>query len=242
MPLNEVLPFLSTGVMASFAVVVFRRYWRRRLPHLLLWGIGLTMFGIGSFAEAYSILAWSPTVFLAWYLFGAMLNAGWIGQGTIYLLAKRPFAHVSAAVLVVLSLVGMVGMLTLPLNTAGVAAPVILSELYREILPTGAWIRSLTPIFNIYGLVALVGGAIYSAWLFWRKKTLMNRMWGNVLIAVGAISIGSASSLTRLGIGEYLYLGELIAATLMFAGFLLATQRAPERQAQRAAGPLPASG
>jgi hypothetical protein len=47
-----------------------------------------------------------------------------------------------------------------------------------------------------------------------------------VLIAVGALSIAFASTLTRLGLGAYLYLGELLAATLMFAGFLLATKGA----------------
>jgi hypothetical protein len=68
----------------------------------------------------------------------------------------------------------------------------------------------------------LVGGAIYSAFLFWRKRVLPNRVIGNVLIAAGALSIGFASSLARLGYGEYLYLGELVAAITMYAGFVMA--------------------
>ena len=59
---------------------------------------------------------------------------------------------------------------------------------------------------------------------------------GNILIAVGALVIGSASTLTRFGMGEYLYIGELIAATLMFAGFRLAGAPAPAR----APAPAPA--
>jgi hypothetical protein len=54
---------------------------------------------------------------------------------------------------------------------------------------------------------------------------------GNVLIAAGALSIGLASTLTRLGYGGYLYLGELVAALLMFAGFLMAA--APSTEAER---------
>ncbi len=53
---------------------------------------------------------------------------------------------------------------------------------------------------------------------------LPNRVLGNVLIAAGALFIGIASTLTRLGDGSYLYLGELIAAVLMFSGFLVAAR------------------
>lgn len=89
--------------------------------------------------------------------------------------------------------------------------------------------RRLTPIFNIYGLITLVGGALYSAWLLWRKEIVPNRVIGNVLIAAGALALGFASTLVRLGLGDYLYVAELIAAVFMFAGFLLATSRGPAR-------------
>jgi hypothetical protein len=91
-------------------------------------------------------------------------------------------------------------------------------------------VRLTTPFFNIYGLITLVGGALYSAWLFFRKRVLLNRVIGNVLIAAGALSIGLASTLTRLGVGTYLYLGELVAAMLMYAGFIVASAPAEEAQ------------
>jgi hypothetical protein len=105
-----------------------------------------------------------------------------------------------------------------------------ISEQYRDIMPAisdGGIVRLSTPFFNIYGLVTLVGGALYSTYLFWRKRVLPNRVIGNVLIAVGALTIASASTLTRLGYGSVLYIGELLAAVLMFSGFLLAA--APRR-------------
>jgi hypothetical protein len=100
-----------------------------------------------------------------------------------------------------------------------------ISVQYREIMPAvseGGYVRLATPFFNIYGLVTLVGGALWSSYLFWRKRVMPNRVVGNVLIAAGALVIASASTLTRLGYGEFLYLGELLAAILMFAGFLVA--------------------
>ena len=53
MSINQILPFASTLVMLIFTVSVFQRYAVRRKPHFLFWGIGLAMFGAGSFAEAY---------------------------------------------------------------------------------------------------------------------------------------------------------------------------------------------
>jgi len=212
--------------MLAFIVAVLRRWWYRKHPYLLVWAIGLTMFGIGSFTEVYSIVAWNAIVFGSWYLFGAMLNAAWLGQGTVYLLARRKTAHITLAVLVGLSLVGLFGMLSMPLEATAFSTDLALSEQYQEILPSGAWVRGLTPFFNIYGLLTLGGGALYSAWLFWRKQVLLARMWGCILIAAGAISISFASALTRFGYGDFLYLGELVAAALIFAGFMLASQRA----------------
>ena len=98
----------------------------------------------------------------------------------------------------------------------------------RGLLPLGTPVRLTTPFFNIYGLLTLVGGAIYSSFLFWRKRVLPNRVMGNVLIAAGALSIGFASTLTRLGNGQFLYLGELISAILMFSGFMMAGKPQPQ--------------
>jgi hypothetical protein len=222
MPLNNILPFFSTVIMAVFTISVLRRYMARRNPAFLYWGIGLGMFGAGSFGEAYLALAWSPVVFYIWYLFGAALNAGWIGHGTLHLLVKKRWVRLLSALLVVGSIITSILMLTTPLDASNFDPNIAISQQYRDIMPRGAPVRLTTPFFNVYGLVTLVGGALYSAFLFWRKRVLPNRVLGNVLIAIGALSIGFASSLARLGYGEYLYIGELIAAILMYGGFLMA--------------------
>ena len=237
MDVQAVLPFVSTVIMVVFTVSVLERFLARRKLHFLFWGIGLAMFGAGSFAEAYfAAVGWSAPVFFAWYLFGAALNAGWIGHGTLLLLARRRWAHVLTTVLIAGSLVAAFLMIqVMPRLDASAFNPSLpISQQYREILPTiadGATVRLTTPFFNIYGLITLVGGALWSAWLFLRKKVLPNRVLGNVLIAAGALSIGLASTATRLGYGQYLYLGELVAAALMFAGFRVAS--APATEAER---------
>lgn len=226
--LNNVLPFVSTAIMAVFTLSVFQRYLARRNPAFLFWGIGLLMFGLGSFAEAYLALAWSPAVFFIWYVFGAVLNAAWIGHGTLNLLFKHFWVRIITAILVLGSVIAAGMMLVTPLDSSAYQSGLAISEQYRKIMPAVAPVRLTTPIFNIYGLVTLVGGALWSAYLFWRKRVLPNRVIGNVLIAAGALSIGLASVLTRMGIGQYLYVGELVAAILMYAGFLLAAAPSAE--------------
>ncbi len=244
MSIHQFLPFISTVIMVIFTVSVLQRYVVRRQAHFLFWGIGLAMFGAGSFAEAYfAAVGWSAPVFFLWYFFGAALNAGWIGHGTLLLLVRKRWRHVLTALLVAGSLVAAVFMFQAMalLDPSGFDRSLPISEQYKSIMPpidAGGTVRMSTPFFNIYGLITLVGGALYSAWLFLRKHVLPNRVIGNVLIAAGALSIGAASTLTRLGYGEYLYLGELVAAVLMYAGFVVASKPATEEERQ--AQPIPA--
>ncbi|MCB9422421.1 MAG: hypothetical protein H6667_21640 [Ardenticatenaceae bacterium] len=235
MSFTTLLPFLSTLVMLIFTVWVLQRYVVRRKLHFLFWGLGLAMFGFGSFAEAYLAITWNKWVFFGWYLFGAALTAGWIGHGTVYLLFRKKWVHGVTAVLLLGSLFAayLMFVATQNLNVAAFSPSVPISEQYRDIMPAidaGGAVRLTTPFFNVYGLITLVGGALWSAYLFWRKRVLPNRVIGNVLIAAGALSIGFASTLTRLGNGSYLFLGELVAAVLMFIGFRFAAKPAPAVQ------------
>ena len=257
---NQILPFFSTAIMLGFTVYVLQRYWIRRVPHFLFWGIGLAMFGAGSFAEAYLSLSWNRWVFFVWYLFGAALNAAWIGHGTLTLLVRKTWVHIVTVILVAGSLfAGYLMLQVMPkldetvfttskpvseqygtkVLAAGETAPAdaqtaTITDNGRQVtvikglLPLGSPVRLTTPFFNIYGLLTLVGGAIWSAYLFWRKRVLPNRVIGNVLIAAGALLIGSASILTRLGYGQFLYIGELLCAILMFTGFRFAARPLPD--------------
>lgn len=227
------IPLFSTIVVFVFAFSVFRRWWwRRPANHLLLWGFGLALYGLGTFAEFYATRAWSPTVFRLWYLCGAILTAAWLGQGTVYLLVRRRHvANVLMAILFFVSLFAAFMMWTTPLpGAATFSTAVPLSDQYKDILPEGARVRLLTPFFNVYGVIALVGGALYSAYLFWRKRILPHRVLGNVFIAVGALSPAIGGTLARLGRTEFLYGSELIGAILMFVGFGLAVSRKPGRR------------
>jgi len=230
------LPFVSCIVSFVFAALVFRRYLARHGSHLLLWGIGMTMYGLGGFCEAYyGAFGWSPLIFRLWYLFGAMLVAAWLGQGTVYLLAKRKWANVLMIVLGLASLYGAIRVFGAQLDPAAMGSSLHTgNELSGSAIVSGG-VRSLTPLFNVYGTLTLVGGAVYSIYIFWRKRILPHRVVGNVFIAIGALLPAFGGTFSRFGISGTLYISELLGAVLMFIGFVRATT--PVRTVKRSERP-----
>jgi hypothetical protein len=220
------IPILSTLVSFVFAAAVLSRFRYKKGPHLLLWGIGLILYGLGTLSEVILGFTFSALMLKVWYLSGAMLTAAWLGQGTIYLLVRRGgVAHALAALLTVLSLVAIGLLLAAPVTAAAAgfnpSQPV--SAQYKEILTRGGAIIVLTIVLNLYGTLGLVGGALYSAFLFWRKRVLADRMLGNILIAAGALMPAMAGSFIKAGLADWLYVSELVGVVLMYIGFLRAT-------------------
>ena len=169
-------------------------------------------------------------IYRLWYLFGAILVAAWLGQGTVYLLAKKTWANALMAILFLGSLYGVFKVFSAELDPTLLTTSMHTgSELSGHAIVTDG-VRGLTPIFNLYGTVFLVGGAIYSAWIFFRKRVLLHRTIGNLLIAVGAIAPAFGGAGSRMGIPAALYIGELLGAVLMFIGFWRATTPIKERQ------------
>jgi hypothetical protein len=97
----------------------------------------------------------------------------------------------------------------------------------------------LTILLNIYGTITLVGGALYSAYLFWRKRVLANRMIGNILIAAGALMPAMGGSLLKAGMADWLYLSEFLGVILMYIGFLQATAKQEVKRIVEAPAPSP---
>jgi hypothetical protein len=222
--MNTWLPFTSSVISFIFAFFVLKRYLERKGLHLLLWGIGLVFYGIGGFCEAYyGAFGWNALIFRLWYLFGAILVAAWLGQGTVYLLANRKWANGLMVLLALGSVYGLIRVFGAQLDPSLMTTSVHTgSELSGHAIVTPG-VRILTPFFNLYGTVTLVGGAAWSAWLFWRKRILLHRTIGNILIAVGAMAPAFGGTFSRFGLSGALYLGELLGAVLMFAGFIRAT-------------------
>ena len=226
--LSSYLPLASALLVFVFAYMVLKRWTRRRPPFLLLWGIGFVMYGIGGLMEAwFGFFGWSPVVFRFWYLFGAILVAAWLGQGTVYLLVRRTVGGVKVSHLL---------MTTLAIGSLYAAFKVVSADLDPTLMLQGELsggaitspgVRVLTPFFNIYGVLMLVGGALYSAFVYWRQRVLAHRMVGNMFIAAGAMAPAFGGALQRSGVPVALYVGEFVGAVLMFVGFLYTVRPEP---------------
>ena len=141
MLVGQVLSLLAAFLMFAFGAIVLQRYHRKRQIFNLFWGIGLLMFGVGAFAEGYLFSTWSEPIFRAWYAFGAMLNAGWLGHGSLTLLVRRPWVRVLTIGIVALSLIGIIAVFAIPLNSSAYTSGVPVSDQYKSILPPGAPVR-----------------------------------------------------------------------------------------------------
>ena len=231
------LPILSTIVAFTFAASVFNRFRVRHGAHLLLWCIGLVLYGIGTLTEVIMLFTFNPIALKLWYLCGAMLTAAWLGQGTINLLVRRRgIAPTLNIILIIVSLLAVVLVLMAPITSAASSYnPTLpLSTQYKDILTRSGIVVLLTILLNIYGTLTLVGGAIFSAYVFWRKRILFNRMVGNILIAIGAIMPAIGGSFIQMGLPDFLYVSEFLGAILMYIGFLQATVVVPVKSTSTA--------
>src|SRR5512144_3079923 len=149
--MNTYLPLLSSLVSLAFAFFVLRRYMERKGAHLLLWGIGTLFYGIGGFCEFFNgAFGWNPLVFRLWYLFGAVLVAAWLGQGTVYLLARASWARALMVILLLGSLYAAFKVFSAQLDPSlMIGAGHTGSELSGRAITSGG-VRILTPFFNLY--------------------------------------------------------------------------------------------
>jgi uncharacterized membrane protein len=215
-----IIPLTSAIVSLVFGVIVLDQYFARRQPFQLLWTVGLFMYGFSAFTEFYTeTYGLHVVMFRLWYFFGAICVAAYLGQGTVYLLLQRRTAHILMAILAVLSIYGAIRLFSMNIDL-GTAKR--LTD--KIVMPTD--ISILAGILNTYGTVALVGGALYSAWIFWRKRILPHRLVSNVLIALGALLPAIGGSLLKLGTahGISFYLLELAGVIIIFIGFLRARE------------------
>lgn len=242
-----ILSIISAAVSGVFAVIVLRRWYEKRRPHLLAWGIGLVMYFLGTLSQVILAVTWSPLFFGLWYWSGALMVAPWLGQGTAYLLIRR--GSIARNLQMALLLVAI---MTLPwtlffteFNEDAWHRGADITEIYRDfeqadgsiqpgIMPgeMRGTVRFFSPVMNTWGTILLVGGAIYSARLFRRKQIMRNRMVGNWLIALGGLLPALGGVFIRLGDPSFKYLGEMGGAILIFLGYWITTN-VPEDAAQK---------
>jgi hypothetical protein len=210
------IPIVTTIVTIPFTIVLFR-HWRSKPQALYLawWMFGVAMYGVGTLTESLTtLMGWNPVVFRAWYISGALLGGVPLAQGTMYLMARKEVAHRITVVIVAVIAVASLCILASPLDLTRVET----HRLSGTVLEW-SWVRLFSIPINTYALIALVGGALYSAYQYRRSGQSGRRVWGNVLIAVGALLPGIGGSFTRAGYVEVLYVTEIVGITCIWLGY-----------------------
>jgi hypothetical protein len=243
MSFSFIVGFLTALVSGIFAYMVLNRYRTQGGTHLLMWGLGLVLYFVGGVTEAILNFGWNELAFRLWYWSGALMVAAVLAQGTLHLLVRRNYIAVSLSIVIgIIAFTSLIWMLSVDLNPTkflpGNDLGKFLTESYRAILPDSPVRRILPPILNGYGTLVLVGGAVYSAYLFLRKQIMPNRVIGNVFIAIGGLLPALGGSIIKLAetspelseFGSTLkYLGIFAGVVFLFVGFQIATTVAKQK-------------
>ena len=231
MTLHAALAAAATLISFAFACSTLERYLARRAAHEAAWTVSLFMFCAASAALwVGSAIGWDEWSFRAFYLFGAILNVPFLALGTVYLLANRRAANITAAVVSLLAAfaAGIV-----------VAAP-FTNPLPSEGLPQGSEVfgpgpRIAAALFSGISAMVIVVGAAWSAYRFARQRNVTvpagklsprRLAVANTLIAIGTLVLSAGGVLNSV-VDEMdaFALSLVVGISIIFAGFLLTSTR-----------------
>jgi hypothetical protein len=207
------------------AIFIFDQHVARPRPYKLLWTLGLLFYGLAAGAVfAAEVGHWNAVEFKAWYYFGGVLTAAFLGLGSLYLQAPRRVAQVAVGIGAALGLYGGVRIATLPLGAEGarlatLSTAVVTGKTFLDVVP--ADLRITAALMSIAGALFLFGGAAWSAWGFYRRHAPAYRVLSMALLALGAVFPSILTGLQALGNSGGAALGELLGAACILAGLLV---------------------
>ena len=209
------LPLVTTLVSGAFAVAVLLRYVRQRRPSHLAWAVGLLLFSVAALSGFLARIGGATDLeYRLFYLFGAIANVAWLALGTVFIIAPR-YGRAGLALVLGLTAVAAYAVFATPVDIA-VAVDT------GKGFPDGSLPRILAAIGSGVGSLVLIGGALWSAWVFLRRRDNGRRAVANVIIATGVFIAAAGGTVAFTGASGVLELTNLLGISVMFVGFLLA--------------------
>ncbi len=209
------VPLVTALVSGAFAVAVGLQYARKRRAAQLAWTIGMSMFAVAAFMGYLARSGGATELeYRLFYLFGAITNVAWLALGTVLIVAPR-YGRAALGVVLALSAVAVYAVFAYPVD---IAVAVDTGRGY----PNGSLPRILAAIGSGAGSLVLIGGALWSAWVFIRRRGAGRRALANAIIAVGVFIVAAGGTAAFTGASGVLELTNLIGVSVMFVGFLLA--------------------
>jgi hypothetical protein len=215
-----VIPLIAGAVGGAFAAVVARQYLSRRKPYQAIWAVALAMFAAAAFFEtAGQAVGWSDPTYKGYYLFGGLLNVGWLGLGSLLLLTSPRAGRIATIVMVLISVIALVAVLMSHTDH---------NLLKAQVPARGAIdIPAILPLVtNLGGSLLLIGGAAWSAWRSARAGSPRNRVVGLAVLAAGAFIVAGGHSYAQTkGVYAAQPLSEALGIVAMFVGYLVIESR-----------------
>lgn len=241
-----ILPLSVTIIGAAFSIVLLNHYFStRRRPHELIWAVAFLLFAIGAACQVFADVSggWSDPTARLYYLTGAILNVGFLGLGTMFLSFPRRVANIGLIVMLLITAVSIYVIFTVPVDAASLHQ----QAGWKAVASLSTAPRWLAAITNSLGTLLVVGGALWSGFVFWRKRIMKNRMIGVFLLAAGTFIVALGGSVTGIkGVANansliefFLYLSMAVGVCVMFIGYLQTIRPATAPQ-PTAAQPVPA--
>ncbi|HEX9035618.1 MAG TPA: hypothetical protein VF808_01355 [Ktedonobacterales bacterium] len=221
---------LFTGLAAVCALLaaifILDQHLGRPRPHKLMWTLGLLFYGLAAGAESFAAAGhWTVIEYQVWYYFGGILTAAFLGLGTLFLLGPRRWGWIATAVAVLVALYAGVRIVLTPFSTADLhtlaTAPTALITNVRAFKPLPGDLEFAAIVMNIPGALLLFGGAVWSAWQFWRKKAPGYRLVSMGLLALGSVFPSVLTGLQALGNTSGAAVGEFLGAVCLLGGLLV---------------------
>lgn len=219
-----VFPLVAAAIALAFAILLARQFAARRRPYQALWAIALFMYAAASAALFLGVLrGWTPTVYRAYWLFGAVLNVPFLAQGQMLLLVRnRAVTSALSILLLFLTAFAVARVRTAPLAPGELAKDLPLG---KDVFGDGSLPYRLSQLYAYPAYFLLLGGSAWSAWRMRERPELRDRAAGAALIAVGAtiVAVGSGVG-AGLDVVPVFSIGLAAGIAVMFLGFLRASR------------------
>jgi hypothetical protein len=220
---DAVPPVAAALVALLFAGLLGWSFGKRPGGQKALWGAGFLLFAAAAASEALGQrLGWSPALYRTYYLAGGVLTVAYLGAGSAWLLLPRRGRDALLGALATATLAASVTVALAPIDRHELAVTASGQPPVNEALGGHAFLWAIG--LNSLGTLFLVGGSLYS---ILRRRRVRANAW----IAAGALVVALATGLSRTGDYSFVYAGQLIGISAMFAGFRFVRPETRRKQA-----------
>ena len=213
----------TAGLAATlFAADLWRDYSRKPRPHVAAYGAGITMFALATWALFIGVtFAWSGATYRIFFLFGAVLNIPVLALGSMFLVVGRRAGHAMTIFIGGLTAIATTLTLTVPFEN-----PLPDGGIPEDVFSLGFSPRLFAIIGGALGSTILIILSLVSLFRFWNRNRPI--VWGNALILAGVAAAAWGGTGLALGDGGGFALSLLIAVTLIWAGYRVASGHRPD--------------